>query len=77
MAENGFKSSGFRANIAMNAPCKGCEERSVGCHGKCAKYEAFRTNLLEAKRLKKETEVKYGYVSSIFIKPSSKVYFGN
>lgn len=22
----------------MQAPCKGCEEREVGCHAGCAKY---------------------------------------
>lgn len=23
-------------------PCKGCESREVGCHGRCEKYKAFR-----------------------------------
>lgn len=25
----------------IDAPCKGCEERHVGCHSKCEKYAAF------------------------------------
>ena len=25
----------------IDAPCKGCEERHVGCHSKCEKYSAF------------------------------------
>ena len=25
----------------MQAPCKGCEEREVGCHAGCAKYLEF------------------------------------
>ena len=24
------------------APCKDCEKRELGCHGKCAEYQAFR-----------------------------------
>jgi hypothetical protein len=27
------------------APCKGCEERYVGCHSKCRKYIDYKTNL--------------------------------
>ena len=25
-----------------NAPCKGCADRVVGCHGKCDRYAAFK-----------------------------------
>lgn len=25
-----------------DAPCIGCEERYLGCHGKCSKYQKFR-----------------------------------
>ena len=24
------------------SPCKGCDERYLGCHSKCAKYKEFR-----------------------------------
>lgn len=27
--------------MKKDAPCKGCEERTVGCHGGCEKYQAF------------------------------------
>lgn len=27
------------------APCKGCEDRYVGCHSKCRKYIDYKTNL--------------------------------
>ena len=36
----------------MKAPCKGCQEREPGCHGKCDKYQAFRAEqdrILEAR----------------------------
>lgn len=26
----------------MDAPCKGCKERAVGCHGKCERYKEYR-----------------------------------
>ena len=29
----------------MKSPCMGCEERYVGCHGKCVKYTNFRSKL--------------------------------
>lgn len=33
----------------MNAPCKGCEAREVGCHSKCVLYQAYRLELDERK----------------------------
>lgn len=37
------------------APCMDCNERYLGCHGKCEKYQAFRTerNRLNDQRFKK------------------------
>lgn len=26
----------------MNAPCKDCEKRAIGCHGTCPDYIKFR-----------------------------------
>ena len=34
-----IKDSIYRKNIA---PCKGCEDRYVGCHGSCQKYMDWR-----------------------------------
>ena len=28
-------------DITVVAPCKGCIDRKVGCHGKCEKYTAW------------------------------------
>jgi len=25
----------------MKAPCKGCQDRRIGCHGDCEKYREF------------------------------------
>lgn len=34
----------------MEAPCKDCAERSVGCHGTCARYAEYRGFLDKQKR---------------------------
>ena len=31
----------------LTAPCKDCLDRSVGCHGKCEKYKAYRVKVDE------------------------------
>ena len=30
-----------------NCPCKGCEKRTVGCHGKCQDYKNWQKNGIE------------------------------
>ena len=27
----------------MTCPCKGCEDREIGCHAKCSKYIEWKT----------------------------------
>lgn len=34
-----------------NGPCKDCQDRHVGCHGKCEKYQEFdRQNEINRQR---------------------------
>lgn len=33
--------------MAIKPPCKGCEERQIGCHSTCERYKAFRADLDE------------------------------
>lgn len=33
----------------IDAPCKGCEERSAECHCTCEKYKAYREQCKEIK----------------------------
>lgn len=33
----------------MNAPCKDCEERELGCHSKSERYTRFREKVAERK----------------------------
>ena len=35
----------------MNYPCKGCQDRQIGCHANCQKYQAAQE---EAKKAKAE-----------------------
>ena len=35
----------FGLPIYRPAPCKDCADRTVGCHGKCEKYLAYRSEL--------------------------------
>lgn len=36
------------------APCKGCADREIGCHGKCTKYATYKAGLEKARE--KQTE---------------------
>lgn len=38
----------------IQAPCKGCEERQVGCHTDCARYTEFRKKADKYKRDKQK-----------------------
>lgn len=35
----------FGLPVYRPAPCKDCHDRTVGCHGKCEKYLAYRAEL--------------------------------
>lgn len=39
-------------NLNKQNPCTNCEERTVGCHGKCEKYAAFSNKLIANKKEK-------------------------
>ena len=41
----------------MNQPCKDCEKRHVGCHGKCNDYKEWHKEHLIQKR--KEWNTRY------------------
>ena len=47
-------------NYIIVAPCKGCEERKVGCHGSCERYAEFvRLNELRKKGKMEVLETEY------------------
>lgn len=35
--------------MMIQAPCKGCEERQVGCHSTCEKYAEYKKKKNESK----------------------------
>lgn len=52
----------------MNAPCKDCEKRYVGCHGRCEKYfEYHKANQERLESIKKANEL-IGYQSELSIR---------
>ena len=49
----------------MKTPCKDCEKRYVGCHGRCEKYlEFYKTNQERLETIKKANE-SIGYQSEL------------
>lgn len=52
----------------MKAPCKYCEKRYVGCHGRCEKYlEYYKANQERLESIKKANE-SIGYQSELSIR---------
>ena len=39
-------------------PCKGCSDRYTACHDKCEKYKAWKSQLDEVNKRRKEYEAK-------------------
>ena len=51
--------------MRKTAPCFNCQERYLGCHDYCDKYQEFRQNrnkLLNEQRKRNKTECDYYYV---------------
>lgn len=40
--------------VKDSTPCKDCNDRDVGCHGKCEKYKAFQERLREDRKKRVE-----------------------
>lgn len=53
------------------APCRYCEEREVGCHSKCEKYqEYYRDNeKFKAEKLKRKEEE---YITRYYVKDNKR-----
>ena len=51
----------------MYAPCKGCEDREIGCHSHCDRYAEFRKVVDEKREMIKELKKvdEFAAVSSI------------
>lgn len=56
----------------IKAPCKGCWDRKLGCHGRCERYAEFRKKLEKAnEQLIAENEIDR-YIVQNSIKRSAK-----
>lgn len=38
----------------IKSPCKGCENRCIGCHSVCSKYAEFKQEMDEQSRKRRE-----------------------
>lgn len=43
------------------SPCKGCQERVLGCHGRCESYKNFRQRLETAHMAEREAKMTSDY----------------
>lgn len=39
-------------------PCKGCKDRTPGCHDNCKRYSEWKTGIEQIKKARKEYEKK-------------------
>lgn len=44
-----------------NAPCRACDDRAEGCHGKCERYKAWIDKLHYKKQVAKTAATVVGY----------------
>lgn len=61
----------------MTPPCKGCEDRAVGCHGSCERYKQYKAELAAAKADlygKQQENIMIGDVISRSVKKTRRKY---
>lgn len=50
----------------MTCPCKGCTDRAVGCHGSCAKYQAFNAEREKIRAARQQDHLeRYAKIDSV------------
>ena len=61
----------------MKPPCKGCEDRAVGCRGNCERYKQYKAELAAAKAElygKQQENIMIGDVISRSVKKTRRKY---
>lgn len=61
----------------MTPPCKGCEDRAVGCHSSCERYKQYKAELAAAKAElygKQQENIMIGDVISRSVKKTRRKY---
>ena len=64
----------------MKPPCKGCEDRAVGCHSGCERYKQYKAELAAAKAElygKQQENIMIGDVISRSVKKTRRKYNRN
>lgn len=56
--------------MQRDAPCKACEKRSPGCHGKCMKYQIWAYRQREAKRKVSDSYTSEHYIPDKLLRMS-------
>lgn len=49
-------------SAGVDSPCRGCERRHVGCHGRCGEYKAYRA-AIDAHNAKRKAEKDAEYIA--------------
>lgn len=49
----------------MDAPCRDCKDRHVGCHARCERYIAFNEEQKELRKKKRSGFEYTGYLGSL------------
>lgn len=57
----------------LKAPCKGCEERQVGCHSKCTKYKQFKQEVDKMRKYEEEKQKQLVY--SLYTQKKSSIWY--
>lgn len=58
--------------MKRTAPCMGCTDRRVGCHGECWRYKDWAEEMAEAKRARREEQRLSQALNDIKEKPLRK-----
>lgn len=62
----------------MNAPCKNCPDREIGCHSKCNKYSQFRKERdEELDRKRREDDVAYAIATGMYRMSKKRIWVGH
>lgn len=43
--------------MKTTCPCKGCVNRELGCHGKCASYAEYKNRIAEFAEIRKNAKI--------------------
>lgn len=60
----------------LNAPCKDCDNRNIGCHGHCKKYQDYAVEnkkLSDFRKKNNQTDYDYFEVRKVHLKRGNRI----